>query len=634
MREIEVVLRPRALADAHLTPSELADRLAGQDVVVAVGRVDDAHESLTVMATSEATTVESIAALPIAMGSHGPIPLSTVADVLEGAEDRTVSTTGPDGDVVVVTLSRVPGASAPDVVDEAMATRRASPPIARVSARASAWTPSTINRSSYATRCAVSATPSSSGSCSRCGPRRVSARPARRRRRRRRRAHHARRDLRRREARRTDLNLMSLGRPRDRDRARRRRRDRHRRGHRAPPRGGAAGPRRPQRVARAISSRPCVGTTLTTVVVFAPLALLAGVVGRFFGALAVTLCAAVLLSLRRVGHVGAARRGATGPRCGRAAGSGGERGRASLRTRWCVASRAAPGSAPRAAGVLAARGGARRLGADGAPRPGSCRRWTRARSCSTSSCPPGTSLEETDRVAAPARPHARDHARRRDVHPPHRAARWARRPRPQQNRGDILVRLVDRALRGPVDRRGHRLACATASRRRCPRRASSSCRCSRTCSAISRATRARSRCASSARTATALDENRAHASRSGLEPCPSSSTCHRASRAACRCSRRRSRPSSAAALGVTLRRDIASDLGGRAGGPRRRACPRRRSGSIGVRAAHARRSALRPDAIASLPLAYGGRVGAARPRWRRSVARAGRPCSSARTCAR
>src|SRR5206468_919532 len=40
-----------------------------------------------------------------------------------------------------------------------------------------------------------------------------------------------------------------------------------------------------------------VGTTLTTVVVFAPLALISGVVGSFLGALAVTLCASVVLSL-------------------------------------------------------------------------------------------------------------------------------------------------------------------------------------------------------------------------------------------------------------------------------------------------------------------------------------------------
>jgi multidrug efflux pump subunit AcrB len=40
-----------------------------------------------------------------------------------------------------------------------------------------------------------------------------------------------------------------------------------------------------------------IGTTITTVVVFAPLALIAGVVGSFFGSLAVTLSAAVILSL-------------------------------------------------------------------------------------------------------------------------------------------------------------------------------------------------------------------------------------------------------------------------------------------------------------------------------------------------
>jgi multidrug efflux pump subunit AcrB len=42
---------------------------------------------------------------------------------------------------------------------------------------------------------------------------------------------------------------------------------------------------------------PVVNSTLTTVVVFAPLSLLSGVSGQFFAALALTLCAAVLLSL-------------------------------------------------------------------------------------------------------------------------------------------------------------------------------------------------------------------------------------------------------------------------------------------------------------------------------------------------
>src|SRR4029453_10590569 len=42
---------------------------------------------------------------------------------------------------------------------------------------------------------------------------------------------------------------------------------------------------------------PIVGSTLTTVVVFAPLGLLSGIVGQFFRALSLTLSAAVLISL-------------------------------------------------------------------------------------------------------------------------------------------------------------------------------------------------------------------------------------------------------------------------------------------------------------------------------------------------
>ena len=42
---------------------------------------------------------------------------------------------------------------------------------------------------------------------------------------------------------------------------------------------------------------PLVGSTLTTVVVFAPLGMLSGVVGQFFRALSMTLSVAVLLSL-------------------------------------------------------------------------------------------------------------------------------------------------------------------------------------------------------------------------------------------------------------------------------------------------------------------------------------------------
>src|SRR4029077_6125542 len=55
----------------------------------------------------------------------------------------------------------------------------------------------------------------------------------------------------------------------------------------------------PGAVERATSElvAPVVGSTLTTVVVFAPLGLLSGVVGQFFRALSITLSVSVLISL-------------------------------------------------------------------------------------------------------------------------------------------------------------------------------------------------------------------------------------------------------------------------------------------------------------------------------------------------
>ena len=85
-------------------------------------------------------------------------------------------------------------------------------------------------------------------------------------------------------------------------RPRRRHRPRHRRrgggGGEHPPasRRGETAPPRSHTATRELVA-PVVGSTLTTVVVFAPLGLLSGVVGQFFRALSMTLSAAVLVSL-------------------------------------------------------------------------------------------------------------------------------------------------------------------------------------------------------------------------------------------------------------------------------------------------------------------------------------------------
>ena len=296
VREYQVILRPAALAAAHLTPSAVADRLAAGARVTAVGRASAEHQVLTVLAASEPVTPDALGALPMGAGPDGPILLSTVADISEGAEDPTTMAAGPGGDVVVITVSRAPGASAPDVVRGARAViaglvrRHALPAGVHIDtvydqseliddAMAGVRDAILIGiglsllvlalflRNLRAGLAAAVAVPITLV-CS-FGVMRLFGQ---------------------------SLNLMSLG-------------------------GLAVSiglvvddaiviveaiVRRLEEgasveVAAEQGTRDLlaavVGTTLTTVVVFAPMALMAGVVGSFFGALAVTLCAAVVLSL-------------------------------------------------------------------------------------------------------------------------------------------------------------------------------------------------------------------------------------------------------------------------------------------------------------------------------------------------
>ncbi len=119
IRELEVILHPEAVAAAHLTPSDIANRVRDANQVVAVGRVQSDHQVLTVLAASEPRTADALAALPIGNGPNGPLALASVADVIEGTEDRATSVAGPHGDAVVITVARAPGASAPNVVQSA-----------------------------------------------------------------------------------------------------------------------------------------------------------------------------------------------------------------------------------------------------------------------------------------------------------------------------------------------------------------------------------------------------------------------------------------------------------------------------------------------------------------------------------
>ncbi|MEO5762463.1 MAG: efflux RND transporter permease subunit [Vicinamibacteria bacterium] len=115
-RELEVILDPQKLAAAHLRPSEAAQRVGEALVRKAVGRFDDHRQIVAVIAENEVTSAGQLSSLPMTLAANGPLSLGSLAEVVEGHPDRTRAVHGPEGDAVQVSISRLPEASAPDVV--------------------------------------------------------------------------------------------------------------------------------------------------------------------------------------------------------------------------------------------------------------------------------------------------------------------------------------------------------------------------------------------------------------------------------------------------------------------------------------------------------------------------------------
>ena len=140
VRQVQLLIRPTELAALHITPHELAQKIEAQDQVISAGRVWDQHQTLPVVLDAQAIDLDKLKALPIANGPTGPIPLSVVADVVDGTEDPDVIVSGPQGEAVAISVARLPGASTPAVVNgvlDAIANLRTLhtlPPDVKVSA--------------------------------------------------------------------------------------------------------------------------------------------------------------------------------------------------------------------------------------------------------------------------------------------------------------------------------------------------------------------------------------------------------------------------------------------------------------------------------------------------------------------
>jgi multidrug efflux pump subunit AcrB len=116
IREVEILVDPQQLAALHLTPSQLATKLEAADARISAGHVFDEHQTLPIVLDAQAPDLDTLRRIPIANGPTGPITLGTVAEVIEGAADPDVIVRGPTGEAVAVAVARLPGASTTAVV--------------------------------------------------------------------------------------------------------------------------------------------------------------------------------------------------------------------------------------------------------------------------------------------------------------------------------------------------------------------------------------------------------------------------------------------------------------------------------------------------------------------------------------
>jgi CzcA family heavy metal efflux pump len=116
-REVEVVLDPLAAASQGVSPFDVAARLRTDTALGPAGRLELDRARLPLLVSGEAADLEALRAMPVATGPNGAtVRLDAIARVDEGRVDPTARVSGPEGATVVISVSRVEGAGTPDVV--------------------------------------------------------------------------------------------------------------------------------------------------------------------------------------------------------------------------------------------------------------------------------------------------------------------------------------------------------------------------------------------------------------------------------------------------------------------------------------------------------------------------------------
>ena len=114
-REIEVVADPSKLLAAGLTVHDVAERLKAANQLAPVGRYASGGVQQLVLASGLWPSIEAIAQTPVSVRPDGVMKVGDVATVFRGAPDRVGLITGNGRDVASVSVSQQVGANILDI---------------------------------------------------------------------------------------------------------------------------------------------------------------------------------------------------------------------------------------------------------------------------------------------------------------------------------------------------------------------------------------------------------------------------------------------------------------------------------------------------------------------------------------
>jgi CzcA family heavy metal efflux pump len=108
VREVSVEVDPARLASRRVSVREVADQIAGANVITAAGRVDRQYLQYSVLVTGQVTTPDAVAATVVRRDGEGVLRVGDLGRVRYGVEDRFQLTTGDGAPAALINVSRQP----------------------------------------------------------------------------------------------------------------------------------------------------------------------------------------------------------------------------------------------------------------------------------------------------------------------------------------------------------------------------------------------------------------------------------------------------------------------------------------------------------------------------------------------